>query len=424
MTTTVSPSANPDAATSDTLDPGEWSSASGGFLGLSFTGANAVTLFQNDVGWALGDNDGFGRSLAAGYYDTADGGEDLIIGSPTDNSNGGPSFSGVISVVFGGPNGPGGHGYGGWAQDAFSDDIAQFDDFGQSLAVGKFDATNRGNLAVGAPGEDSNTGQVVIVAPWRQTPYAGFRNGIAIDCEGNWIYAQKPFDEVQIASTTKIMTVFLACERMALPTNDPNYVSPNASYTVPDWIRENIGGSRYEFAYSSVSTSWDLLYCCIFPSGNDAAYAIADLLTGSNNIWTGAYDTTCPLFVAEMNDARRAARHDAHALHQSGRTGQGTPLLVRRGHGEAGRRGNGQPDLSPHRRLDDRIPSRPAAWTGRSVFRSKTPSSTAGSRGCRTTTRSSTGSSRAELRGPTARQSSRSTLSSTTAPDWRSAWAT
>jgi D-alanyl-D-alanine carboxypeptidase len=177
----------------------------------------------------------------------------------------------------------------------------QFDDFGQALAVGQFDATNRGNLAVGAPGEDSNTGQVVIVAPWRQTQYAGSRNSIAIDCEGNWVFAQKPFDEVQIASTTKIMTVLLACERMGLPTNDPNYVSPNASYTVPDWIRENIGGSRYEFAYRQRLHLWDLLYCCIFPSGNDAAYAIADLLTGSNNIWTGAYDTTCPIFVAQMN---------------------------------------------------------------------------------------------------------------------------
>ena len=273
----------------------------GGLFGLSFTNGNDVTFFQDDMGWALGDNDGFGRALVAGYYDTEDGGEDLIIGSPTDDSNGGASLSGVISVVFGGPNGPGGHGYTGWAQDAFSDDMATLDEFGRSLAVGKFDSTNRGNLAVGAPGEDSNTGQVVIVAPWRQTQYAGSRNSLAVDCEGSWIYAQKPFDEVQIASTTKIMTVLLACERMALPTGDPNYIWPNTSYTVPDWIRENIGGSRYEFAYRQRLILWDLLYCCIYPSGNDAAYAIADLLTGSNNIWTGAYDTTCPLFVAQMN---------------------------------------------------------------------------------------------------------------------------
>jgi D-alanyl-D-alanine carboxypeptidase len=273
----------------------------GGLFGLSFTNGNDVTFFQDDMGWALGDNDGFGRSLVAGYYNLADGGEDLIIGSPTDDSNGGSSFSGVISVVFGGPSGPGGHGYTGWAQDAFSDDIVSFDDFGRALAVGNFDSTNRGNLAVGAPGEDSNTGQVVIVAPWRQTQYAGSRNSLAVDCEGNWIFAQKPFDEVQIASTTKIMTVLLACERMNLPPNDPLHVDWDTSYTVPDWIRENIGGSRYEFENEQRLHLWDLLYCCVYPSGNDAAYAIADLLTGGNNTWTGAYDTTCPIFVAQMN---------------------------------------------------------------------------------------------------------------------------
>ncbi len=273
----------------------------GGLLGVPFSAATSVTLFQDDAGWSLGSNDGFGRALAAGYYDLADGGEDLIIGSPTDDSNGGESFSGVISVLYGGPSGPGGHGYAGWAQDAFSDDIVFNDQFGTALAVGKFDDTGRGNLAVGAPGEDSNSGQVTIVAPWRQVLFAGSRSGIALDCEGNWICAQKPFDELQIASTTKIMTVLLACERMGLPLEDPNYISLNATYEVPDWIRENIGGSRYEFLYRQRVRLWDLLYCCIFPSGNDAAYAIADILTGGNNAWMGSYDNTCQVFVAQMN---------------------------------------------------------------------------------------------------------------------------
>jgi len=297
----------------------------GGTAGLSFSDGDQRVFFQDDMGWALGSNDGFGKALAAGYYDTADGGEDLIIGSPTDNSNGGPFMSGVISVCFGGPSGPGPHGWTGWAQDAFSDDITQFDEFGRALAVGQFDGTNRGNLAVGAPGEDSGAGQVTIVAPWRQHPYAGSFAGISLDCEGSWIYAHKPYDELQVASTTKIMTVLIACERMALPTNDPKYVSPNATYTVPEWIRDNIGGSLYDFEPQQRVDLWDLLYCCIFPSGNDAAYAIADLLNVGVDIWGGAYDNTCQTFVAEMN--QRAADLGMTRTHFTNPAGldKGTP---------------------------------------------------------------------------------------------------
>jgi len=137
----------------------------GSLFGLNFGGANAITLFQNDTGWALGDDDGFGRALASGFYDAADGYEDLAIGSPTDNANGGPFGAGVVSILFGGSNGPGAHGWTGWAEDAWRDDIEANDQFGTSVAIGRFDGTGKGNLAIGAPGEDANTGMVCISAP-------------------------------------------------------------------------------------------------------------------------------------------------------------------------------------------------------------------------------------------------------------------
>lgn len=274
--------------------------------GLSFEGDDAITLFQDDAGWAIGDEDNFGKSLAAGDYENADVYEDLAIGSPADNANGGPAGAGVVSILFGGPNGPGSHGYFGWAQDAWNDPVEAFDSFGASLVFGRFESSNRRSLAIGSPGEDSGTGAVYIAAHWRQRQYPKYQTGIALDCEGNWTYALRPFEQVCIASTTKIMTVLIACERSQLPTNDPRYVDLDAVYQVPDWIRTHIGGSLYVFGDEQRVSLEELLYCCLFPSGNDAAFAIADFLTGSDNEWEGAYDNTVQDFVEEMNDRAAA----------------------------------------------------------------------------------------------------------------------
>ena len=278
----------------------------GTLLGPSFVGSGAVTLFQDDAGWSLGNYDGFGRALAAGFFETSDGYEDLAIGSPTDNANGGPFGAGVVSILLGGPNGPGSHGWIGWAEDAWHDPIEANDAFGTALVFGRFERSGKRSLAIGAPGEDSNAGMVCIAAPWRQVQYPAFQTGLSLDCAGNWVYALRPFDEVCIASTTKIMTVLIACERAMLPIDDPKYVNLGLSYTVPDWIRDHIGGSLYHFRDEQRLTLADLLRCCLYPSGNDAAYAIADMLTGRNNTWNGEYDNTVQTFVAEMN--QRAAQ--------------------------------------------------------------------------------------------------------------------
>ena len=274
--------------------------------GLSFQGANAITLFQDDAGWLIGDEDNFGKALAAGDYDASSAYEDLAIGSPADDANGGPNGAGVVSILFGGSNGPGSHGYYGWAQDAWNDPIEANDSFGTALVFGRFENANRRSLAIGSPGEDTSTGAVYIAAHWRQRQYPKYQTGIALDCEGNWTYALRPYEEVCIASTTKIMTVLIACERSQLPAGDPRRVPLTTTYQVPDWIRNHIGGSLYVFGDEQRVTLEDLLYCCLFPSGNDAAFAIADLLTGSDNDWEGQYDNTVQDFVDEMNDRAAA----------------------------------------------------------------------------------------------------------------------
>lgn len=272
----------------------------GGSADVDWTGAERIILTNATAGGQVLTGELFGSVLAAGFYDAHDGYEDLLVGSPHDKASSVFNDTGWAGLFYGGSAGPTGSAWGSFFQSTCNDPIESGDLFGASICAGDFDGTGRGNLAVGAPGEDGAAGMVHVIAPWRQNLASQYRTQLAVDCEGNPVFSVKPFDEVCIASTTKAMTALIACERTQLPTSDPKYVSLDAYYTVPDWIRNNVGGSLYMFKKSERLQLRDLLYACIFPSGNDAAYAIADMLTGGNNPWLG-YDSTCPVFVAEMN---------------------------------------------------------------------------------------------------------------------------
>jgi hypothetical protein len=199
--------------------------------------------------------------------------------------------------------------WGSFFQSTCNDPIESGDLFGASICAGDFDGTGRAP-GRGRPWRDGAAGMVHVIAPWRQNLPASIAR--LAPTASNPVFSVKPFDEVCIASTTKAMTALIACERTQLPTSDPKYVSLDAYYTVPDWIRNNVGGSLYMFKKSERLQLRDLLYACIFPSGNDAAYAIADMLTGGNNPWLG-YDSTCPVSWRD-EPAGAAARHDAHRL--------------------------------------------------------------------------------------------------------------
>ena len=256
--------------------------------------ATARALTQESFGGVSEDNDDFGVTLAAGRFET-DSFTDLAIGAPGKNWLG--AGSGLVYIGLGGVPGIGNSGYYVYSQSAIGEVAEGGDNFGASLAFGEFDFTDNGTLIVGAPGENNNTGMVHVIAPWRQIPFPAFKTAFVRDCQGDIIYAHKPFNEVFIASTTKIMTVLLACEATQLPPSDPRHMNLSDVYTVPDWVADDIGGSSADLVEGETITLENLMYFALLISGNDAAHAIGDMLYGSGGPWE-----SLPLFLQKMND--------------------------------------------------------------------------------------------------------------------------
>jgi D-alanyl-D-alanine carboxypeptidase len=258
--------------------------------GLNVT--DAVTITQASAGGIVQANESFGLSLAVGYYwDPGDGYEDLAVGSPAENY-GSLNAGGLVQILNGGPVGPTGvYGWSGFNQGTLNERIESTDFLGSSLAFGFFDLTGNGNLAVGAAGEDNGAGMVHVIAPWRQRYNLSCERSIVLDCDENIYFSQKPFDQVYIASITKIMTVLLACEDITT-----GQISPDAIYTVPAWVANDIPGSQVPLYENEWMRLEDLMYTCLLRSGNDAAFAIADLLHGS----TGP-DNALQVFINRMN---------------------------------------------------------------------------------------------------------------------------
>ena len=101
------------------------------------------------------------------------------------------------------------------------------------------------------------------------------------------------------ASTTKTLTLLLSCEALAA-----NVVDFDDVYTVPSWVATNVGGSQMNLYTGEQITFGDLMKGMMTVSGNDAAYALGDMITGDNNPWGGGYSTTLPAFQA--HDERSA----------------------------------------------------------------------------------------------------------------------
>lgn len=258
----------------------------------------SIVITQNMIGDVVEAFENFGATLGAGFYG-GDPDEDLLIGCFAEGLGG--EYQGGIHIVNGGSGGLLGNGFlfvaGVPWEESQTGDL-----FGYAAVVGKFDGTGKGCVAVSAPGRDSNKGAVYILAPWRQPPIGiGCLTSCVLDCQGNIVFSQKPFQEVYIASTTKIMTVLIACERTQLPPSDPRWIPRNEVYWVPAWVVNDIGGSQVPLVEGEWMTLEDLMYTCLYRSGNDAAHAIADLIHGSHGP-----NISVPAFVAEMND--RAAQ--------------------------------------------------------------------------------------------------------------------
>lgn len=297
----------------------------GGTGGLDLAGSYDV--IESDAGGKVEDGDRFGASVAVGnFWDPADGYEDLAVGAPGDGL--GITYSaGQVQILNGGVGGPDStYGWWGFNQGTCNEPWEFGDQMGCALAFGAFDGTDRGNLAVGAYGEDfedlypeSNTvladaGMVHVIAPWRQTYGLSARTASVEDCEGNLIFTVKPFEKIKIASTTKALTILMASERCQLPPSHPDYVDSSLVYTVPAWVANDIGGSTADLLEGEFIKLKDLMYLCLMISANDAAHAIADILGSGADHTSRVVD-----FVGQMN-ARAAAigMNDSHFTDPNG----------------------------------------------------------------------------------------------------------
>lgn len=282
--------------------------AKGGTSGLDFAGTNGRILTEDSGGLNSAEtNDRFGQALAAGEFGAPDGYDDVAIGAPQDGF-GVSSLLGNFIVFPGGSTGPTGSGWSGFNQGTCNEPAEPNDEFAWAIAFGRFDATNKGGFVVGAPGERyedihcaadvflDDAGMVHVIAPWRQAYGLTYKSSAAMDCEGNLVFTQKPFERVKIASTTKALTVLMACEAI-----QGGQVSQNLVYTVPAWVNDQIGGSQVPLQTGEQMTLLNLMYTGMMVSGNDAMHAIADILG------TGATSTARVTDFANDMNARAAA---------------------------------------------------------------------------------------------------------------------
>jgi len=249
----------------------------GGADGLDFGG-----YIQLDESLVLSTAfDGFGKTLAAGAWNPAtDDWDDLAVGAP-DRDITGTADVGQVFLFYGSASGPNILDYVGWDQGFVSDVGISDDQCGYALAFGNFDGYGRANLAIGTPGKDEgddsldetplegDAGDVLVLAPWRQVINPGGRNALMYTPGDSIIYAERPFDRVRPASTTKVMTAILGLEG-----------NLGFNYIVPQWVEEDVGGSTpFALQEGEMISLAALFYPMIMVSDNGAAYSIADVIS-------------------------------------------------------------------------------------------------------------------------------------------------
>ncbi len=194
-------------------------------------------------------------------------------------------------------------------------DIYRPTGLGFALTFGRFDQTAFGAFAAGAPFADYTkwvdleiqptivgAGQVHIYAPHRQVFDLRSRSATLTDCNDNLVFSQRPYDEVVLSSTTKIMTDWIAAEHI---TNAIGGIDSSAIYVVPRWISDCVGGSSADIIENERVSLINLMKMLMSVSGNDAAWAIGDMLTGESWPWPAGDCTKSaaeiPAFTDSMN---------------------------------------------------------------------------------------------------------------------------
>lgn len=104
-----------------------------------------------------------------------------------------------------------------------------------------------------------------------EMPQVSARSAVLLDAAtGRVLFSKNAYERLPMASTTKIMTAVVALENGRL--DDVVKVSENAA---------SVGGSSVDLEAGEEKTLEELLYGLILRSGNDAATAIAEHISGS-----------------------------------------------------------------------------------------------------------------------------------------------
>ena len=124
---------------------------------------------------------------------------------------------------------------------------------------------------------------------------------------GQLLFARNEHEKLEPASVTKIMTLLLTMDAIdsgAMAYDDVVTVSANAA---------GMGGSQVYLAEGEQITVEELLKCVCVSSGNDAAVALAEKVSGVTE-----------LFVEQMNNrARGLGMEDTHFANPTGLTAEG-----------------------------------------------------------------------------------------------------
>jgi hypothetical protein len=305
-------------------------------------GSGVRVLDQGVLGEQINAGAAFGWALAAGnIMDNSgiagpDEYDDLAIGAPNDDvpvpESAEALFFDNVGTVYIAP------GSGGSfalthikVLDAMERNDLWFDfdeKMGWSLAFGKFDDTGWDNLAIGVPQkhypafiepdtQKDEAGQVYIMAPWRQPSGRPHRSSILYDCSNRILYAQRFKQRLTPASTTKALTALIAAEAI----QSGLIADPDKLYEVPDWVANKVTGSAFGLFAGEKMSFIDLVRTMIAVSGNDCAYAIANILTGEDSVWDYGESTgwnlveTMTEFAAIMNTrATQLGMSSAHTF--------------------------------------------------------------------------------------------------------------
>jgi D-alanyl-D-alanine carboxypeptidase/Zn-dependent metalloprotease len=234
----------------------------------------------------------FGWSLASGDFD-GDAFDDLVVGVPCDDWK--ATNTGTVDVFYGSADGLlplrsymlpqsyfGGHGNSG-------------DRFGFALASGDFDGDGMDSLAVSSPFKDiffgiTDTGKVYVRELEPAVPEIAGESAIVAVRDVQIVLGIKNPDERRwMASTTKIMTALITIERTELPDTNFFYLDLNQTVTATANASSmvNPNSSHMGLATGDQISLYDLLFGLLLPSGNDAAVAIGELISGEGEGKTG-----------------------------------------------------------------------------------------------------------------------------------------